>query len=158
MSISESERPEPAAATQPDITTTIVIIDQSQREVFDLRFRAATNIPTPLPAASDALVAYDSANTVLGATYISVRHLMGPYVLMEDAPPDTLTRLADTITDQLKSTVRESLLATHADAPASSPQSPTDLGLSYDVYVAPGHAPPDGFERVDVEVWRRKVC
>lgn len=132
----------------------IVIIDQSQREVFDLRFRAATSIPTPLPAASDALVAYDSANNVLGATYISVRHLMGPYVLMEDAPPDTLTRLANAITDQLRSTVRESILATHDPAPPVG----TDLGLSYDVYVAPGHTPPDGFERVDVEVWRRRVC
>jgi hypothetical protein len=139
----------------------VLIIDQSERELFDERFRAAVQVPTPLPAASDALVAYDSSGNVLGATYIHIRHLMGPYVLSEDAPPDTLTRLANTIADQLKATVRESLTATHADPPVSTDpdsNSPPDFGLSYDVYVAPGHAPPDGFERVNVEVWRRRVC
>lgn len=132
----------------------IVIIDQSQRDLFDERFRAAAQVATPLPAASDALVAYDSAGNVLGASYIHIRHLMGPYVLSDEAPSDTLTRLANTIADQLRSTVRESLTATHADPPPVG----TDLGLSYDVYVTPGHTPPDGFERVNVEVWRRRVC
>lgn len=153
MSTLETETPKPSAKVDH-----VLIVDQSERDLFDARFREATRIPTPLPAASDALVAYDPAGNVLGAVYISVRHLMGPYVLTEDCPPETFTRLADTITDQLRSTVRESLTAQHADPPPATGPAPSDLGLSYDVYLAPGHSPPDGFERVDVEVWRRKVC
>ncbi len=155
MSITES----PSAAPdklEPATTTVdhIVIIDQSERELFDERFRAAVQTTTPLPAASDALVAYDSLGNVLGACYIHIRHLMGPFVLAESAPSDTLTQLAGAITDQLRATVRESITAQHADPPELG----TDLGLSYDVYVAPGFAPPEGFERIDVEVWRRRVC
>lgn len=151
-------------ALTPDIALgiTITIIPQSERDEFDENFRSVTSMTTPLPPASDAFVATDSSSgDVLGAAYIHIRHHMGPYVLADGAPPETFDRLASAISDQLRSTVREALLAQNASVPAPSPSSldgPTNLGLSYDVYVTAGHPAPDGFERLDVEVWRRRVC
>lgn len=132
----------------------ITIIPAEEREQFDAEFRAATSMHTPLQPASDAFIATDATTgDVLGVSYIHIRHLMGPYVLADGAPPETLSKLSAAISDQLRSVVRESLLAQNRGADPSA-----DFGLSYDVYLVAGSRAPEGFERLDVEVWRRRVC
>lgn len=156
MSMSPTAAAESESATEPTTQSqpAITFIDPSKRNEFDKRFRAATGANTPLPTTSDALLLRDSLGNVLGAAYIHVRHLMSPYVLLDEAPADSLSRLANAITDQLRATVRESLLALHESPPAAD----TDFGLSYDVYVPVGSEPPADFERLAVEVWRKRVC
>lgn len=142
----------------PSSGIAIATVPADEREQFDTEFRAATVMHTPLAPASEAFIATDAATgDVLGVSYIHVRHLMGPYALTEGAPPETLSKLSDAITDQLRAVVRESLLAQHQGA-GNAGDAAQDVGLSYDVYVVPGTTPPAGFERLDVEVWRRRVC
>ena len=147
--------PELSAEPAEPVAITITIVDQAQRDPFDESFRAAAKLNTPMPLASEAFVATSAATgDVLGVAYISIRHHLGPFALVEGGPADTFARLADAVSDQLRSTVRESLLATHADIDPAA-----DFGLSYDVYLGAGSPAPAGFERLEgIEVWRRRVC
>mgnify|MGYP001618020645 CR=1 FL=1 len=135
----------------------ILIVPQESRADFDAAVRDIAGVITPLPAISDAVVATDDSGNVVGTTYVAIRHVVSPLILTEESPADTLTRLCDAIADQLRATVRESILATHGDGQLEG-EVATSRELSYDVYVPEGQEPPAGCERLPVTVWRRRVC
>lgn len=133
----------------------IQIIPQDKRADFDDLFVELTGISTPMPPMSEAFMAEQDGNT-MAVAYLQVRHVLSPYAVVEDAPAPAavLDKLLDAVTDQLRSTVRESLLANHV----SQEELSANRGLSYDIYVPHGQAGPEGFVRLPVEVWRRRVC
>lgn len=131
------------------------LIEHTERAAFDLAYLGDTGQLPPLPEISDAWV-LPSAPTlgepgeVDAAVYISVRHVVTPYVLRDGAPAGALQRVLAAITDSLRSQVRDSLIATEGDTPAQ---------MSYDVYVEAGSPPlGDEYEQLPVTVWRRRVC
>lgn len=135
-----------------------VIIDQRDRDEFDALVRDLASVPTPLATISDAVMIKDAADgSIAGVAYIQVRHIVTPIMITENAPPETLNRLMSVFTHQLRATLQESIRATGSDN-GSDPHTPAERHLSYDVYVSRGQQPPDGFERLDVEVWRRRVA
>lgn len=127
-------------------------VPAEDRADFDERFRELTGAPTPVPMISFAIIAYDQANNVAGAAYAHVRHLLAPWSIAEGAPPDTLSRIADAVTAKLQ-LLAGGPSARHGDAGDAL----TERFLSYDIYVPSGQAAPEGFERLPVEVWRRRV-
>lgn len=148
-----STTPAPKASTSIAIT----IIDQLQREEFDAIFRGLTHVPTPMPPVSEAFHAQSSEGNTLGVGYLTVHHVIEPYALAVEAPPETMTRITEAMTDHLRSTVRDSIAAAQREGRDLGDVT-ADRGLSYDVYVPPGQPGPEGFERLPVEVWRRRVC
>jgi hypothetical protein len=141
-----------------------VIVDQRDRDEFDALVRELASVPTPLAAISDAVMIKDSdTGNIAGVAYIQVRHVVTPIMIVEGAPPNTLNRLMSVFTNQLRATLQETIRATNSNNAGNGsdphdPHTPTDRHLSYDVYVSDGQQPPDGFERLDVEVWRRRVA
>lgn len=150
--------PPPASTPTSALDWLPVIVDQNNRDEFDALVRELAGVPTPLAAISDAVMVKDAATgDIAGVAYIQVRHVVTPIMIVEGAPENTLNRLMSVFTHQLRATLRESIRATGSDN-GSDPHTPTDRHLSYDVYVSDGQQPPDGFERLDVEVWRRRVA
>lgn len=156
--------PTPSSPTTSPADWLPVIIDQNNRDEFDALVRELAGVATPLATISDAVMVKDAATgDIAGVAYIQVRHIVTPIMITENAPSDTLNRIMTVITHQLRATLQETIRATGSDSGNGSsdphnPHTPQDRHLSYDVYVSDGQQPPDGFERLDVEVWRRRVA
>lgn len=157
--MSTGATPTPATPTSPSALDWLpVIVDQNNRDEFDALVRELAGVATPLATISDAVMIKDSTTgDIAGVAYIQVRHIVTPIMIVEGAPENTLNRLMSVFTNQLRATLQESIRALGSDN-GSDPSTPTDRHLSYDVYVSDGQQPPDGFERLDVEVWRRRVA
>lgn len=153
--VPEPERPQqPEATSQPSIRVDTIVVAAEMRDNFDARLRDATGLATPLPQLSEAIVAHDASGNVVGAIYIGMHHLASPFVLGEDAPATVLQAL----TDAIDARMREHLAATiERESEDRGAGDDTERQVLYDIYVPDGLPEPQGFERLPVSVWRRRV-
>jgi hypothetical protein len=142
--------PTPEPALSADMTVTKV--PREFRDDFDSRVRDQADVATPLPEISEAFIARLPSGDVAGVAYVHVRHLVNPYVLTEDMPTETLSRLTDAVSAYLIEQVGGTLAPHGYDG-----DKPAERVMAYDIYVLDGDQEPEGFERLPVSVWRRRV-
>lgn len=146
MSTSEPQQP---VATDIAVVTdaTVAMISQVNRLEYDAAVREISGVDTPAPLVSEAFQV-ETDRDVAGFAYVQLAYHVSPWVIVEGAPADTLRRLTDAITEHLRT-----LLDLE---PAGD-----DRILTYDIYIPSGSAervaPPEGFERLPIEVWRKRV-